>query len=88
MWYALIADSDPNSRAAVAAIARSMVSSPVRVLTPAGPIDLRVEEEAYLVGPAEIIGEATAHWPSIRLQKSSQRKFELPVCSTVTSLSN
>jgi diaminopimelate epimerase len=27
------------------------------VLTPAGPLDLRIEEEAYLTGPAEIVAE-------------------------------
>ena len=34
-----------------------MAHSPVRVLTPAGPIDLRLEEDVYLTGPAEIIGD-------------------------------
>ncbi len=43
--------------AAVAAIDRKLVSSPVRVITPAGPLDLRVEESAYLTGPAEITAE-------------------------------
>jgi diaminopimelate epimerase len=32
-----------------------MATSPVRVLTPAGPIDVRVEDEVYLTGPAEIV---------------------------------
>jgi diaminopimelate epimerase len=27
----------------------------VRVQTPAGPIDLRLEEEVYLTGPAELV---------------------------------
>jgi len=43
--------------AAAAAVALSMVASPVRVLTPAGPLDLRIEEDAYLTGPAEIVAE-------------------------------
>jgi len=43
--------------AAAAAVARGLVKSPVRVLTPAGPLDLRLEEEVYLTGPAEIIAE-------------------------------
>jgi diaminopimelate epimerase len=34
-----------------------MAKSPVRVMTPAGPIDLRLEEEIYLTGPAEIVAE-------------------------------
>ena len=46
-----------STGAAAAAIARGMAESPVRVLTPAGPIDLRIEEDAYLTGPAEIVAE-------------------------------
>jgi diaminopimelate epimerase len=46
-----------STGAAAAAICRGMVVSPVRVLTPAGPIDLRLEGDAYLTGPAEIIAE-------------------------------
>jgi diaminopimelate epimerase len=34
-----------------------MAESPVEVLTPAGPIHLRLEENAYLTGPAEIVAE-------------------------------
>jgi diaminopimelate epimerase len=45
--------------AAVAAIARGMAQSPVRVLTPAGPLDMRIEGEAFLTGPAAIVGEGT-----------------------------
>jgi diaminopimelate epimerase len=37
-----------STGAAVAAVARWLVSSPVRVLTPAGPLDLRIEEDVYL----------------------------------------
>jgi diaminopimelate epimerase len=46
-----------STGAAAAALARGGVSSPVRVLTPAGPIDIRFDEEAYLTGPAEIVAE-------------------------------
>jgi diaminopimelate epimerase len=42
--------------AAVSAILRGVVKSPVRVMTPAGPLDVRYEDEVYLVGPAEIVG--------------------------------
>lgn len=42
---------------AATAVARGVASSPVRVLTPAGPIDLRLEEEIYLTGPAELVAE-------------------------------
>jgi diaminopimelate epimerase len=46
-----------STGAAVAAVVRGMAKSPVRVLTPAGPIDLRLEDEVYLTGPAEIVAE-------------------------------
>jgi diaminopimelate epimerase len=42
---------------AATAVARGLVKSPVRVLTPAGPLDLRLEEDVYLTGPAEIVAE-------------------------------
>jgi diaminopimelate epimerase len=46
-----------STGAAAAAVARGMAQSPVRVLTPAGPLDLRIDHEAFLTGPAVIIGE-------------------------------
>ena len=46
-----------STGAAVAAVARGMAQSPVRVLTPAGPLDIRIEDEVFLTGPAEIVGE-------------------------------
>jgi diaminopimelate epimerase len=46
-----------STGAAVAAIARGMVESPIEVLTPAGSLHLRVDGEAYLTGPAEIVAE-------------------------------
>jgi diaminopimelate epimerase len=44
-----------STGAVAAAIARGMVSSPVRVLTGAAPLDLRVDQSIHLIGPAEII---------------------------------
>jgi diaminopimelate epimerase len=41
--------------AVAAALRLGIARSPVRVLTPAGPIDLRWDGDAYLVGPAEIV---------------------------------
>jgi len=38
-----------STGAAVTAVVRGMATSPVRVLTPAGPIDVRVEDEVYPV---------------------------------------
>jgi diaminopimelate epimerase len=50
-----------STGAAAAAILRGMASSPVHVLTPAGPIELRFEGgvmgDAVLVGPAEIVAQ-------------------------------
>ncbi len=44
-----------STGAAVAAILRRLVSSPVRVLTPAGELGLRWGNTVWLAGPAEII---------------------------------
>ncbi len=44
-----------STGAAAAAILREVAESPVRVLTPAGPIDLRWDDDIYLTGPAEIV---------------------------------
>jgi diaminopimelate epimerase len=46
-----------STGAAAMAAARGWVSSPVRVLTPAGPIDLRFDGDVFLTGPAEIVAE-------------------------------
>jgi diaminopimelate epimerase len=46
-----------STGAAAMAVARGWVTSPVRVLTPAGPIDLRFDGDVYLTGPAEIVAE-------------------------------
>jgi diaminopimelate epimerase len=46
-----------STGAAAAAIVRKWVESPVVVRTPAGPIEIRQEEDMYLVGPAQLIGQ-------------------------------
>ena len=46
-----------STGAAVAAVTRGMVASPVEVRTPAGSMHLRLEENVYLTGPAEIVAE-------------------------------
>lgn len=46
-----------STGAAAAALAHGSVRSPVRVLTPAGPIDIRFDGEAHLTGPAEVVAE-------------------------------
>lgn len=46
-----------STGAAVAAILRGKVQSPVEVHTPAGSMTLRWDDSVYLTGPAELIGE-------------------------------
>ena len=46
-----------STGAAFAAVLRGMAQSPVRVLTPAGGLDIRIDDAVYLTGPAELIGE-------------------------------
>ena len=46
-----------STGAAATAVARGLAKSPVRVLTPAGPIDIRLDDDIYLTGPAEIVAE-------------------------------
>jgi diaminopimelate epimerase len=52
-----------STGAAAAAVARGMAETPVRVLTPAGPLDLRWENQSiFLAGPAELIGTGEFFW--------------------------
>ena len=46
-----------STGAAVAAAARGLVTSPVTVWTPAGPLYLRLGENAFLTGPAEYVAD-------------------------------
>ena len=46
-----------STGAAAMAVARGLARSPVRVQTPAGPIDLRFDDDVFLTGPAEIVAE-------------------------------
>jgi diaminopimelate epimerase len=46
-----------STGAAAMAVARGLVESPVRVLTPAGELDLRFDGDIFLTGPAEIVAE-------------------------------
>jgi len=38
-------------------VARGIAQSPLRVLTPAGPLDVRIEEDVCLRGPAVLVAE-------------------------------
>ena len=52
-----------SAGAGAAALARGWVESPVRVLTPAGPLDLRWEDaDIYLAGPAQIVARGSFYW--------------------------
>jgi diaminopimelate epimerase len=54
-----------STGAAAAAILRGMVTSPVTVLTPAGPLELRWEEAIFLTGPAVLTVDGIFHYESI-----------------------
>jgi diaminopimelate epimerase len=52
-----------STGAAAAALARGLVQARVRVLTPAGPLDLRWDNQSiFLAGPAELIGSGEFFW--------------------------
>lgn len=52
--------------AAVAAVARGFAQSPVTVLTPAGPLQLRlIEKRGFLIGPAEYIADGVFYYEKI-----------------------
>jgi diaminopimelate epimerase len=52
-----------STGAAGAALARGLAESPLRVVTPAGPLDLRWENQSiFLAGPAELIGTGEFFW--------------------------
>jgi diaminopimelate epimerase len=54
-----------STGAAVAAVARGFAESPVTVLTPAGPLQLRFDAEAFLTGPAEYIADGFFYYGKI-----------------------
>jgi len=55
-----------STGAAAAAFARGLVKDPVRVLTPAGPLNLRWEgQDIFLTGPAEIVASGEYYWDAL-----------------------
>lgn len=54
-----------SSGAAVAAVTRGFAESPVSVLTPAGPLKVRLDGDVYLTGPAEFIADGLFHYGKI-----------------------
>jgi diaminopimelate epimerase len=52
-----------STGAAAAAVARGLVLSPVQVLTPAGPLQLRWDnQDILLAGPAEMVAAGEFYW--------------------------
>jgi diaminopimelate epimerase len=56
-----------STGAAAAAVSRGLIVPPVRVLTPAGGLDLRWERQndsdaIFLAGPAELIAKGEFYW--------------------------
>ena len=58
-----------STGAAIAAIARGLVTSPVTIHTPAGPLTIRVENETWLTGPAAVIAEGFFHYGRIGIDE-------------------
>jgi diaminopimelate epimerase len=54
-----------STGAAVAAIARGFAESPVSVLTPAGALQVRFDEEAWLTGPAEYVADGYFYYGKV-----------------------
>ena len=55
-----------STGAFAAAVLRGLVESPARVFTPAGPMELRWDDEIFLTGPAEIVAEGVFFLPRER----------------------
>ena len=55
-----------STGAFAAAVRRGMITSPGRVLTPAGPLDLDWRETILLTGPAEIVADGIFRYEKIR----------------------
>lgn len=54
-----------STGAAAAAVKRGFAENPVRVLTPAGPLDLRWENTLYLTGPADLVVDGIFHYAKL-----------------------
>lgn len=48
-----------STGAAFMAVLRGLAQSPVTVITPAGPLEIRLDGSAHLTGPAELIAEGS-----------------------------
>jgi diaminopimelate epimerase len=54
-----------STGAAAMAVARGFAKSPLRVLTPAGPLHIRVERNIYLTGPAVLVADGEFRYERI-----------------------
>ena len=54
-----------STGAALAAVAKGFAQSPVTVSTPAGPLQLRLDSDVYLTGPAEYVADGFFHYGKI-----------------------
>ncbi len=54
-----------STGAVAAAITRGLAQSPVRVITPAGPLELRWDESIFLTGPAVLTVDGIFHYERI-----------------------
>ena len=59
---ATLSSGTGSTGAVWAAMLRGLVESPVRVLTPGGPLEVRWDEAVYMTGPAEIVGRGEFYW--------------------------
>ncbi len=55
-----------STGAFAAAVRRRLITSPGRVLTPAGPLELDWRDTILLTGPAEIVGEGIFRYEKMR----------------------
>lgn len=58
-----------STGAVAAAIGRGIVQDPVKVITPAGPLEIRGKPDFYLAGPAEIVGEGQFYYGRIEIDE-------------------
>jgi diaminopimelate epimerase len=58
-----------STGAAATAVKRGLATNPVRVLTPAGPLDLRFDSTLFLTGPAELVVDGTFHYEEPKIDE-------------------
>lgn len=61
-----------SAGAAAAALARGFAESPVTVRTPAGPLELRFEPEAWLTGPVQYVSDGYFYYSCEKIVRDDQ----------------